>query len=124
MCGHQAEKDDVVSLLVSLTGFRSRARPPVVPGARYRAKTACGVTEVARVVSLVADTMGIEHVVFEITIQRSPHTRMVDRRTLNLTSFLARYPEALEAEPKALTVVPEQGRAGAVHEELPYVSVG
>lgn len=66
-------------------------------GLVFRTRTETGMLETARVLSVAADPMGISHVSYELTIERSEALRYDYRRTLNLESFIDRYQEPVGA---------------------------
>lgn len=74
-----------------------RRRVEVREGLIFRAHTENGLLETARVLSVAADPMGINHVSYELTIQKSEALRYDYRRTLNLESFIDRYQQPIGA---------------------------
>lgn len=74
-----------------------RRRVEVREGLVFRTRTTNGMLETARVLSVAQDPMGISHVSYELTIERSEALRYDYRRTLNLESFIDRYQEPVGA---------------------------
>lgn len=74
-----------------------RRRVEVREGLVFRARTENGMMETAKVLSVASDPMGISHVSYELTIERSEALRYDYRRTLNLESFIDRYQEPVGA---------------------------
>lgn len=78
--------------LITLPSWLHRhpERPPteVRPGGRYR-RDLEGWSEIAEVLAIVPDAQGIDHVTYNLTIERSTVSPAVtrDRRMLNLESF-------------------------------------
>lgn len=80
---------------MSLMGFRSSRRlkaSDIETGSTFRSQPANGVVETARVLSIMKDRMGIDHVRFQIKVQQKSYDWFEDYRTLNMTSFMERFP--------------------------------
>ncbi len=74
-----------------------RRRVEVREGLVFQAQTGNGMRETARVLSVASDPMGIRHVNYELTIEKSEALRYDYRRTLNLESFIDRYQQPVGA---------------------------
>jgi len=67
-------------------------------GAQYRRGVGGSMTEVAEVVEIGQDRMGIAHVRFNAHLMRGNYTASAwEQRTLALDSFCARYKERVQA---------------------------
>ncbi|SMF24440.1 hypothetical protein SAMN06265365_10888 [Tistlia consotensis] len=86
-----------MSVIERLATPWQRRRVEVREGLVFRARVQNGMLETARVLAVVADPMGISHVSYELTIERSEALRYDYRRTLNLESFIDRYQEPVGA---------------------------
>ncbi|MGO1117645.1 hypothetical protein ACTL6U_03030 [Rhodovibrionaceae bacterium A322] len=67
----------------------------VMEGAVFQAANQTGALETAKVVSIGPDTMGIDHVTYDLEIRKPTACCLAERRVLNLQSFKNRYPKAL-----------------------------
>jgi hypothetical protein len=67
-------------------------------GATYRRSGPGTLVEVARVLEIGPDKMGIPHVRFELTSARGPGLPLVETRTLGLEAFQNRFKERLQAQ--------------------------
>ncbi|WP_026986429.1 hypothetical protein [Fodinicurvata fenggangensis] len=80
---------------MSLMGFKSSRRlkaSEIEAGRVYRSHPANGVVETARVLSVMPDRLGIQHVHFRVKVQQKAYDWFEDSRTLNMTSFMERFP--------------------------------
>lgn len=85
-----------MSMIDKLTHWH-RTRVEVREGSVFRTRTANGMLETARVLAVAPDPMGIRHVSYELTIEKTEALRYDYRRTLNLESFIDRYQEQVSA---------------------------
>lgn len=65
-------------------------------GAAYRRLNTGSVVEIARVLEIANDKMGIPHVRFQLYVARGSSLPTSEHRTLALEVFLNRYPELVE----------------------------
>lgn len=80
---------------MSLMGIRSSRRlkvSDIEAGSTFRSQATNGVVETARVLSIMPDRMGIQHVRFQIKVQQKSYDWFEDFRTLNMSSFMERFP--------------------------------
>lgn len=85
-----------MSMIDKLTHW-NKGRVEIRQGGIYRTRTHNGMRETARVLSVAPDPMGINHVSYELTIEKTEALRYDYRRTLNLESFIDRYQEQVSA---------------------------
>lgn len=89
--------------LAALFGLSDRSIE-VQPGYVYQRRRRDDWVEVAKVLAITDDSLGIPHVVFDLSIEHNDRqlTAMPDRRTLNLRSFQDSFRELIRSEPPAL----------------------
>ncbi|HYB09871.1 MAG TPA: hypothetical protein VEJ16_09385 [Alphaproteobacteria bacterium] len=74
--------------------WQRQKRPEISEGAAFRHPQPGAVTETARVLSLCSDPLGIPHVRFMVSYEKSERTILEDGpRILSLTAFASRYRE-------------------------------
>lgn len=76
--------------------FKSGTRPADVKvGAEFRKVRRGNIVEVAKVLEIVPDCMGVPHVHYKVSIQSAHHECFEEQRTLGLASFAERFGGAL-----------------------------
>tara|TARA_R110002072_G_scaffold289473_2_gene456480 strand:- start:1288 stop:1563 length:276 start_codon:yes stop_codon:yes gene_type:complete len=75
--------------------LRPKPVDAIIEGATFQSCRRQGVRETAKVVSIGPDTMGIDHVTYDLEISKPVAVFLVGRRMLNLESFKSRFPIAL-----------------------------
>jgi hypothetical protein len=76
--------------------FKSGSRPDEVKvGAEFRKERRGNIVEIAKVLEIVPDPMGVPHVHYEVSIQSAHHKCFEEHRTLGLASFAERFGKAL-----------------------------
>ncbi len=70
-------------------------RQEVKVGAVFRSTRPGNITETAKVLDIVPDSMGVPHVHFMVSIRSAHHECFQEQRTLGLATFSERFPSAL-----------------------------
>ena len=80
-------------------GPRARASGDVRPGVTYRRNVKRNWVEIAKVLRVACDAQGIEHVTYDLTIERKKVNARpsAERRVLSLSSFRELYREPVQA---------------------------
>lgn len=77
---------------------RVEGRAELEPGSVFRNVRPGNVVEMAKVLSVMNDSLGIPHVRFDMTLFTPGQTRMLEgRRVLCLSSFTKQFPERVSA---------------------------
>lgn len=63
----------------------------VEAGTTYKRKGVGALIEVAKVLEVAPDKMGIPHVRYQLSVQRGASNPTVETRTLSIEAFLARF---------------------------------
>ncbi len=76
--------------------FKSGSRSDEVKvGAEFRKERRGNILEIAKVLEIVPDPMGVPHVHYQVSIQSAHHECFEEQRTLGLASFAERFGKAL-----------------------------
>ena len=76
--------------------FKSGSRrTDVKVGEEFRKVRRGNVVEIAKVLEIAPDCMGVPHVHYKVSIQSAHHECFEEQRTLGLTSFAERFTKAV-----------------------------
>ncbi|MGF1593599.1 MAG: hypothetical protein ACFCUW_09985 [Kiloniellaceae bacterium] len=67
-------------------------------GSVYKLAHQGNIVEIAKVVDVGPDALGIPHVTYDVSVERARLAKYEERRTLGLQSFAERFREALMPE--------------------------
>lgn len=76
--------------------FKSGSSPDEVKvGAEFRKVRRGNIVEIAKVLEIAPDSMGVPHVHYKVSIQSAHHECFEEQRTLGLASFAERFSKAI-----------------------------
>lgn len=75
-----------------------RKADAVKVGAVYRLAHEGNIVEIAKVVDVGPDALGIPHVTYDVSVERARLAKYEERRTLGLQSFAERFRDAITPE--------------------------
>lgn len=67
-------------------------------GSVYKTANQGNIVEIARVIDVGPDALGIPHVTYDVSVERARLAKYEERRTLGLQSFAERFREATARE--------------------------
>src|SRR3546814_11490031 len=77
-------------------------------GGVYKLAHEGNIVEIAKVVAVGRDALGIPHVTYDVSVERARLAKYEERRTLGLQSFAERFRDAIARDPQRS----EESRAG------------
>jgi len=69
-------------------------------GSTYKLAHEGNIVEVAKVVDVGPDALGIPHVTYDVSVERARLAKYEERRTLGLQTFVERFRDAIKPEKK------------------------
>jgi len=79
--------------------FKQTMKPDSVKvGSVYKLAHEGNIVEVAKVVDVGPDALGIPHVTYDVSVERARLAKYEERRTLGLQTFSERFREAIKRE--------------------------
>jgi len=77
---------------------QTRKLDSVKVGSVYKLAHEGNIVEVAKVVDVGPDALGIPHVTYDVSVERARLAKYEERRTLGLQTFSERFREAIKRE--------------------------